>query len=136
MKSRDAARTASPPISKARQNQTAEIFTPEWLVRDMLDKLPSDVWRDPAKTFLEPACGDGNFLVAMLDRLMAGLADVIPDATARRRHIIERQLYGIDLMPDNVQATVRRLRAEGFEHNIVCADALRADWTTLFGKRP
>jgi len=53
-----------------RKKQTAEVFTPPKLVSDMLDKLPDTVWED-GKTFCDPACGDGNFLIQVLWRKIA-----------------------------------------------------------------
>ena len=51
--------------SKERIKQTGEVFTPLELVDEMLSKLPEEVWA-PDKTFLEPSCGDGNFLVRIV----------------------------------------------------------------------
>lgn len=55
--------------STERVRDLGEVFTPAGTVQAMLDLLPSDMWRPhPSPTFLEPACGDGNFLVAILAR--------------------------------------------------------------------
>ncbi len=52
-----------------RRKQTAEVFTPNKLVNEMLDKLSdcsnNSVWKE-GKTFCDPACGNGNFLVWVL----------------------------------------------------------------------
>ena len=53
---------------KERRKETAEDFTPEALVNEMLDKLPPEVWDNPQKTFLDNSAGNGNFLVAILER--------------------------------------------------------------------
>ena len=53
---------------KQRRKETAEDFTPEPLVNEMLDKLPQEVWSDQSKTFLDNSAGNGNFLVAILQR--------------------------------------------------------------------
>jgi len=53
--------------SKERVQKHGEVFTPQWVVNDMLDLLPADVW-EPGKTFLEPACGEGAFLVEIYKR--------------------------------------------------------------------
>ena len=45
---------------KERRTQTAEDFTPEPLINEMLDKLPQEVWSDPSKTFLDNSAGNGN----------------------------------------------------------------------------
>ena len=55
--------------SVERVRDLGEVFTPASTVQEMLDLLPASVWAPhPSPTFLEPACGDGNFLVAILSR--------------------------------------------------------------------
>ena len=51
--------------SKNRVRDNGEVFTPSWLVEDMLNLVSDEDWADPKKIFLEPACGNGNFLVAI-----------------------------------------------------------------------
>jgi hypothetical protein len=48
--------------SKQRVADHGEVFTPAWLVEDMLDLVKDETQRIDAR-FLEPACGSGNFLV-------------------------------------------------------------------------
>jgi predicted RNA methylase len=76
-----------------RKKQTAEVFTPPKLVRQMLNKLPTEVWKK-GKTFIDPACGNGNFLIAVLHRKIE-----------RGHNVLEALLtiYGVDIMADNVQ---------------------------------
>lgn len=104
-----------------RVKATGEVFTPTPLVQEMLDQLPADVFTDPEKTFLDNSCGDGQFLSEVLIRKI------------ERGHSFEQALstiYGVDLMPDNVQLCQDRLLCgrEDLRHiveqNIVCADAL------------
>jgi type I restriction-modification system DNA methylase subunit len=78
------------------------------------------------KHFFDPACGDGNFLVEVKRRLI--------EAGHSEQHIIEKMIFGVDLMPDNVQACIERLNAEPYKHNIVCHDALTYDFN--FGRLP
>ena len=95
---------------KARRKQTAEVFTPAWLVNDMLGKLCEyeDVFADPCKTFIDPACGNGNFLVEIV-KLKA--------KNGHTNEEISSTVYGLDLMDDNVQEAHERiftlLRANG-----------------------
>jgi hypothetical protein len=54
-----------------RIKQTAEVFTPTKLVQEMLDKLEeqdSTLFSDPAKSFLDNSCGDGQFLSEVVIR--------------------------------------------------------------------
>ena len=61
--------------STERVRDLGEVFTPAATVEDMLDMLPASMWAiHPSPTFLEPACGDGNFLIAILTRKLAAIA--------------------------------------------------------------
>jgi len=77
-----------------RVKDTGEVFTPDSLVQKMLDELGID-WDNPPqdKTFLDPTCGSGNFLVALA-----------------KRGIPVHNIFGLDLMDDNVETTRKRLR--------------------------
>lgn len=124
----DPARTFSPQVDEERRKRNGEVFTPMALVSEILDRFPVEAFSNSTKTWCDPCCGDGNFLIAVYDRLFAGIADKIPDPDGRHRHIIENQIYGVELMRDNVEWCIKRLRAEGLNHNIVCADALTYDF--------
>lgn len=106
----------------ARVKATGEVFTPTPLVQIMLDNLPADCFTDLEKTFLDPSCGDGQFLSEILIRK-------IENGSTFEKAL--STIYGIDLMPDNVEECRKRLLC-GQEHlrpivekNIVCADGLR-----------
>jgi hypothetical protein len=90
--------------SKERIKQTGEVFTSLELVDEMLSKLPEEVWA-PDKTFLEPSCGDGNFLV----RIVAW--KIWKGSTAKQAL---ETTYGVDMMPDNVSDSRRRIIANAF----------------------
>lgn len=74
-----------------------EVFTPPNIANQMLDMLPPEIWRDKTATFLDPACKTGVFLREIAKRLMAGLADEIPNHQKRINHIFKKQLYGIPI---------------------------------------
>ncbi len=52
---------------KNRIKQFGEVFTPTPLVNEILDKLPKDTWHYN-KTFIDPSCGDGQFLAEVVRR--------------------------------------------------------------------
>lgn len=113
--------------TKDRIKQTGEVFTPLPLVDEILDKLPPELFTDPTKTFLDPACGDGNFLVQVIKKK-------IKNGSTKTQAI--ETTYGVDLMPDNIDHCQNRLlqivgitpeHAEIVDHNIVCADSLN-EW--------
>lgn len=107
---------------RIRIKATGEVFTPTPLVQEMLEQLPETVFTDPTKTFLEPSCGDGQFLGEILIRKMEN-GSTFEQALST--------IYGVDLMQDNVDLCRERLLCGRddlkhiVERNIVCADALR-----------
>lgn len=114
---------------KARVKATGEIFTKEWLARESLDKVEQfdpTAFSDPANTFCDPACGDGNLISEALIRKLENGIDFETALSG---------IYGVDLMPDNVKLCQDRLLC-GQEHlrhiverNIVCANALEYDYS-------
>mgnify|MGYP003651438806 CR=1 FL=1 len=82
-------------FERAGQEETPS--TPVWLVREMLDKLPPEIWSDPSKTFLDPACSTGTFLLEIVRKLNTGLASQMPDQTERLKHILAKQIWGSGL---------------------------------------
>lgn len=72
-----------------------EVFTPPSVVNAMLDMLPQELFRSPTATFLDPATKSGVFLREIAKRLIAGLADQIPDLQKRIDHIFHKQVFGI-----------------------------------------
>lgn len=111
---------------KSRVKTTGEVFTPTPLVQEILDRLPAEVFTDPAKTFLDNSCGDGQFLGEVLIRKMEHGATFEQALST---------VYGVDLMPDNVEECRKRLLCgrEDLRHvverNIVCHDALTYDYS-------
>ena len=47
-----------------------EVFTPTELVCEMLDKIPTSVWKNPESKFLDPCMGKGTFLIEIVNRLV------------------------------------------------------------------
>lgn len=88
-----------------------EVFTPQKLVNDMLDLVAHECERIDSR-FLEPACGDGNFLAEVLRRKLLTVDKKNarnPEKWARDAILAVCSLYGIDLLPDNVAACRARL---------------------------
>ena len=72
-----------------------EVFTPPHIAKQMLDRLPSEIWRNPKARFLDPCSKSGIFLREITWRLIHGLADWQPDLQKRIDHILSRQVFGI-----------------------------------------
>ncbi len=135
--------------SKERVAEHGEVFTNEREVNAMLDLVKDETERIESR-FLEPACGDGNFLIEILRRKLA----VVKRQYGRSRSDYEKysilalsSIYGVDIMEDNAAECRNRLYDEWnqsyskqcgseandecreaaryiLEHNILCGDAL------------
>lgn len=62
--------------SKQRVSDHGEVFTPAWMVEAMLNLVKGETERIDSR-FLEPACGDGNFLRQILRRKLAAIMEQI-----------------------------------------------------------
>lgn len=97
--------------SKQRVADHGEVFTAEREVEAMCDLVRQETERIDSR-FLEPACGDGNFLSVILKRKLA----VVTKKYKRSAYDWERNsllalgsVYGVDIMLDNVLACQDRL---------------------------
>ena len=97
--------------SRQRIIDYGEVFTPPGLVSDMLDLVQNECERIESR-FLEPACGNGNFLVEVLRRklLTVDKRNARDPARWQRDAILSvSSLYGIDLQADNALVCRDRL---------------------------
>ena len=138
--------------SRQRVAQHGEVFTNPREVNAMLDLVLDESFRLDSR-FLEPACGDGNFLIEILRRKLSLLKDIkSPPEWEFQSLIAVGSCYGIELLEDNAEACRVRLFAEvmgrmdkmgcmsGYKEslrymlqkNIVCGDALT--YRTVEGK--
>lgn len=97
--------------SKQRVAEHGEVFTAEREVEAMCDLVKQETERIDSR-FLEPACGDGNFLSVILQRKLS----VVTKKYRRSAYDWERNsllalgsMYGVDILLDNVLACQRRL---------------------------
>lgn len=91
--------------SRQRVADHGEVFTPSWLVENMLDLVKEESERIDARV-LEPACGSGNFLVPVLIRKLATVQMRHGRSDFEKRHYALFALmctYGIELLADNAQ---------------------------------
>ena len=100
--------------SKDRVAAHGEVFTNPREVNAMLDLVKPETERLDSR-FLEPACGDGNFLIEILKRKLA-----ICESRVKAKQYTQLQyeenavlaissIYGIELLPDNAEACRARL---------------------------
>lgn len=122
--------------SKKRVREHGEVFTAEREVKAMCDLIPKEIWENIESTFLEPACGNGNFLVEIYARKLQRCNDEKDGLKALA------SITGIDIQQDNVEDSRQRLKSMYLEkypncnnvcllfldqilkNNIFCADSL------------
>lgn len=97
--------------SKERVVEHGEVFTNEREVNAMLDLVKAETERIDSR-FLEPACGDGNFLAEVLQRKLKAARNM----SGTNRHDFEKNslialmsIYGVELMQDNTQECRERM---------------------------
>lgn len=117
--------------SKKRVKAYGEVFTNEKEVKAMCDLIPADIWENIEATFLEPSCGNGNFLAEIFKRKLDNCKDWQEGLKALK------SIYGIDILQDNVEESRKRLikmYVDRFgvsiealfivRENIICGDSL------------
>lgn len=91
--------------SKQRVADHGEVFTPAWMVEDMLDLVKQESERIDSRV-LEPACGSGNFLIPVLARKLVTVQFRHGRSEFEKRHYALFALmctYGIELLEDNAE---------------------------------
>ena len=121
---------------KDRVKELGEVFTPDWVVKDMMNLDGIHQMSYCLKsTFLEPSCGTGNFLVEILARKLAVAYILSNDKSLFDINLIiaVSTIYGVDIMLDNVHESKARMLSmcEGVYQEFFNAD-IRTDNPDLY----
>jgi len=113
------------------KDEFGEVLTHPDLIDEILDELPSAIWKRSDAKWLDPAAGTGNYSALVFSRLMESLVAEFPDENKRKNHILGNMLYMVEINPSNVH-TMRRLF--GARANISLANFLeqKEKWTRDF----
>ena len=103
-----------------RIDQTGEVFTPIELCIEMVNEIPLDVIQNPQSKFLDNSAGNGNFMIALLNKLTEYHS---------REHVLNNMLYAVELMEDNHKEMCERLGVDTTHSHYVCHDALTYDYS-------
>ena len=106
--------------SDDRIDSTGEVFTPLELCELMVNRIPLDTLKDPESTFIDPAAGNGTFIITLRDRLKEYHSE---------DHILNEMLYTVELMKDNHKEMCDRLGVPVDHPHYVCHDALTYDYS-------
>ena len=92
-------------LSESYKNKEGIYYTPQYIVEDMM----KDIVDVEDKTFLDPCCGSGNFIIEAI-----------------KKGISPENVYGFDVDENAVEITKKRIKEiSGYESdNIICADFL------------
>lgn len=89
-------------VGEVEKKKFGEVMTPLELVKDMIQTIPNDFWKNPNSKILDPANGVGPFPWMVIYRLMIGLKDWEPNEEKRYKHIIENMIHVCELQPKNM----------------------------------
>ena len=103
-----------------RIDQTGEVFTPIELCIEMVNEISLDVIQNPQSKFLDNSAGNGNFMIALLNKLTEYHS---------REHVLNHMLYAVELMEDNHKEMCERLGVDITHSHYVCHDALTYDYS-------
>ena len=97
--------------SKKRVQQHGEVFTPAWMVKKMLDTPGiKEACENIYATFLEPAAGDGNFLLAILERKLKAVTEQYDKRNWKTKALVAiASIYGIEYLADNLDVARSRM---------------------------
>ena len=116
--------------SKKRVTDHGEVFTNEKEVKAMCDLVNNETQRIDSR-FLEPACGDGNFLAEILERKLIVVKRKYkksPMDFEKNSLLAISSLYGVDILIDNVIACRERLfKIWDKEYKAVCKKECNED---------
>ncbi len=116
-------RTHNQTKSRARVRGYGEVFTAEREVKAMCDLVKDECDRIDSR-FLEPACGDGNFLAEILTRKLAAVKRKYGKSHIdyeKNAVLAASSVYGVAILLDNVMACRERMFAIwDMEYKAVC----------------
>lgn len=109
--------------SKQRVAEHGEVFTAEREVKAMCELVSQECDRIDSR-FLEPACGNGNFLTEIITRKLATVKRLYkrnPYDYERYSVVAVSSIYGVDIMQDNTEECRKRLyKIWNKEYTLVC----------------
>lgn len=96
--------------NKERVKNLGEVYTNEREVNAMLDLVKEESYKIESR-FLEPACGNGNFLIKILERKIETVKNIYKNKEDIEYNIVFAisSIYGIDICDENVKESRERL---------------------------
>lgn len=100
---------------------TGAVHTPFKLTREMVDQIPTNILKNQKSRFLDPCCGNGTIILALIERL-------------REYHTpkqISKMIVGCDISSGCV-STARIAIGSKYDIQLICANSLEYNWNMKF----
>ena len=97
--------------SKQRVSEHGEVYSPNWLVQEMLSLIPKNATKIESR-YLETSAGEGAFLTAILLRKLDLVFEKYSSLSKRKFYTLVAlsNVYGLELLKDNVEVIKLRMR--------------------------
>jgi predicted RNA methylase len=115
-------------FNKWKQNPgKGEVFTPNGLVNEILDQIPTEIWEDPKSTFCDLSMGKGTFLIEIVNRLVYIYNYTEEDAKSR--------VFGYDIRVKYINYLKRRGYKNVF-HKDSLTEKFNMEFDVVLGNPP
>jgi hypothetical protein len=98
---------------KEKADTFGEVFTDFYLIEEHVANIDPQLFKDPNSTFLDPCAGFGSYAIILIEKLMEGLKDWEPDPEKRWKHILENQIFMIEIQRESCQIIERLFNPSG-----------------------
>ena len=103
------------------KDKYGQVNTPYAFINRMLSIIPTHVFENKNHKWLDVGAGHGNYSICLFFILYKSLDKTIPNDMERKRHIIQRMIYMIEINPDNISHLREKF---GNNSNIICENYL------------
>ena len=84
------------------KEKLGEVNTDFQLIINMLEIIPKSKFTNPDLKWLDPCCGRGYFMIVLFHKLYKSLEEKIPNDIQRKKHIIEKMLYMVEINVEHI----------------------------------
>jgi adenine-specific DNA-methyltransferase len=110
-------------LDKTTYTSSNDETTPIDCITDMIHKIPDELWEREELTILDPCCGNGNFALPVLFKLLDKYTI---------KHIVENIIHFNDISITRLN-NVKKIYCQGkYSLNITCVDYLTHDYTEKY----
>ena len=97
-------------LTKEIINNYGIIYTPNYLVNNILDLIPKIYFKNPNLKWLDIGAGCGAFSINLYNRLYNDLSDIIINNDERKNHIIKNMIYMVENYNDHIIVSEKSYR--------------------------